>query len=60
MLRGRSAPDGFRKILFCLFSDLRGQREKNTYAEHIHMPDICICMACAYLHHLHMLNLYIC
>ncbi|EBQ9479251.1 hypothetical protein DL079_20225 [Salmonella enterica subsp. enterica serovar Kokomlemle] len=56
----RSAPVRMKQIRDCLFSDLRGEREKNTYAEHIHMPDICICVTCAYPHHLHMLNLYIC
>ncbi|EBV0576902.1 hypothetical protein DNM05_21215 [Salmonella enterica subsp. enterica serovar Oranienburg] len=60
VLMGCAAPGRFRRIRNCLFSDLRGEREKNTYAEHIHMPDICICVACAYPHHLHMLNLYIC
>ncbi|EBI5186275.1 hypothetical protein D5908_22655 [Salmonella enterica subsp. enterica serovar Ealing] len=60
MLPGRGAPVRMKKIRDCLFPDLSEKREKNTYAEHIHMPDICICMACAYPHHLHMLNLYIC
>ncbi|EAU3389661.1 hypothetical protein D8Q54_23840 [Salmonella enterica] len=60
MLPGRSARVRFAEILLCLFPDLSEKREKNTYAEHIHMPDICICVACAYPHHLHMLNLYIC
>ncbi|ECI5214166.1 hypothetical protein DUQ17_19560 [Salmonella enterica subsp. diarizonae] len=57
---GRSSLGRVKKIRNCRFSDLREKREKNTYAEHIHMPDICICVACAYPHHLHMLNLYIC
>ncbi|EAP1368459.1 hypothetical protein D5561_22825 [Salmonella enterica] len=60
VLMGCAAPGRFRRIRNWYFSDLRGEREKNTYAEHIHMPDICICVACAYPHHLHMLNLYIC
>ncbi|EAA9092261.1 hypothetical protein AH620_21910 [Salmonella enterica subsp. enterica] len=53
MLPGRGAPVRIKKIRDWYFSDLRGEREKNTYAEHIHMPDICICVACAYPHHLH-------
>ncbi|EAQ1372324.1 hypothetical protein AXQ84_24330 [Salmonella enterica subsp. enterica serovar Typhimurium] len=43
VVRGLRAGWKGSKIRDWYFSDLRGEREKNTYAEHIHMPDICIC-----------------
>ncbi|HBX4896786.1 TPA: hypothetical protein MH332_26095 [Klebsiella pneumoniae] len=43
MVRGRSAPVRLRKIRNWYFSDLRWRNEKTGYAQHIHMPRICIC-----------------
>ena len=48
------------KIRFWLFSDLSAKTENSEYALHIYMPGICIGKAYAYIHHMHMVRIYIC
>nr|BBI29653.1 hypothetical protein [Klebsiella pneumoniae] len=50
----RCAPAGLNQIRNWYFSDLRWRNEKTGYAQHIHMPRICIVQTYAYANHLHM------